>query len=83
MGSLSGNLLPFQRIYKGKTSASLPKVDFPKEWHVTATENYWSNENKTKEYIKSIILPYVAIKEMEGAETSYCHISSPGSFWCL
>ena len=58
-GSLSGNLLPFQLIYQRKTAASLPKVNFPKEWHVTATENHWSNEEKTKEYIELIILPYL------------------------
>lgn len=60
--SLSGNLLPFQLIYQGKTAASIPKVDFPKEWHVTATENHWSNEEKTKEYIKLITLPFIEMK---------------------
>ena len=64
-GSLSGNLLPFQLIYQGKTAASLPKVNFPKEWHVTATENHWSNEEKTKEYIELIILPYIEMKQKE------------------
>ena len=57
-GSLSGNVLPFQLIYQGKTAASMPKVNFPKEWHVTATENHWSNEEKTKEYIE----PYIEMK---------------------
>lgn len=71
-GSLSGNLLPFQLIYQGKTAASLPKVEFPKEWHVTATENHWSNEEKTKEYIKLIILPYVEKKQKElGLPTTF------------
>ena len=60
-GSLSGNVLPFQLIYQGRTAASMPKVNFPKEWHVTATENHWSNEEKTKEYIE----PYI---EMKGKE---------------
>ena len=71
-GSLSGNLLPFQLIYQGKTAASVPKVEFPKEWHVTATENHWSNEEKTKEYIKLIILPYVEKKRKElGLPTTF------------
>ena len=61
-GSLSGNVLPFQLIYQGKTAASIPKVNFPKEWHITATENHWSNEEKTKEYIRLIILPYIEMK---------------------
>ena len=64
-GSLSGNLLSFQLIYQGKTAGSLPKVDFPKEWHITATENHWSNEEKTKEYIQLIITPYIEMKPRE------------------
>ena len=74
-GSLSGNLLPFQLIYQGKTAASLPKVDFPKQWHVTATENHWSNEEKTKEYIQLIIIPYIEMKRRE--------LDLPTTFSCL
>ena len=49
-------------IYQGKTAA---KSEFPKEWHVTATENHWSNEEKTKEYIELIISPYIEMKLKE------------------
>jgi len=58
-GSLTGNLLPFQLIYQGKTSACLPKVTLPKDWHVTCTENHWANEQKTHEYVELVLLPYV------------------------
>jgi len=58
-GSLTGNLLPFQLIYQGKMSACLPKVSLPKDWHVTCTDNHWSNEQKTHEYIEFVLLPYV------------------------
>jgi len=32
---------------------------------VTFTPNHWSNEQKTKEYIEKIILPYVSEKRKE------------------
>ena len=60
--ALSGELLPLQLIHQGKTSACLPRYVFPKDWNVTFTANHWSNEQKTKEYIENIILPYVSKK---------------------
>ena len=58
-GALNGNVLPLQLIYMGKTTTRLPKVSFPKDWLIGYTPNHWSNEEKTKEYLQSIILPYV------------------------
>ena len=75
-GSLSGNVLPFQLIYQRKTAASIPKVNFSKKWNVTATENHWSNEENTKEYIELITLYR---NEAKGVGSSY-HISCLGSF---
>lgn len=58
--SLTGKLLPFQVIYQGTTKACLPKVaGTPTDWHVTCTPNHWSNEEKMKEYLQLIIIPYV------------------------
>ena len=42
-------------IVPGKTTASLPKVKFPKRMVFMSTKNHWSNEDKTKEYIELII----------------------------
>ena len=64
-GTLAGGFLPPQLIYQGKTSACLPRHDFPSDWHVTCTPNHWSNEEKMKEYIKKIIIPYVQQKRSE------------------
>ena len=58
-GALTGELLPPQLIYQGKTSACLPRYSFPDDWHVTYTPNHWSNEGTMKEYIERIIIPYV------------------------
>jgi len=64
-GSLTGNLLPFQLIYQGKTAACLPKVTLPQDWHITCTDNHWSNEQKTLEYIELVLLPYIKNKRKE------------------
>ena len=46
--SLSGDFLPPQLIYTGKTPACHPKsVTFPADWHITHTENHWANESIT------------------------------------
>ena len=58
-GALSGEFLPPQLIYQGKTPACLPRYKFPGDWHLTYTPNHWSNEDKMKEYIEFIIIPYV------------------------
>ena len=64
-GAMSGEFLPPQLIYQGKTTACLPRHKFPTDWHVTYTHNHWSNEDTMIEYIKSIILPYVERKRTE------------------
>ena len=58
-GALSGEFLPPQLIYQGKTTTC---HNFPNDWHVTYTPNHWSNEDKMIGYIKSIVLPYVERK---------------------
>ena len=59
---MTGEFLPPQLIYQGKTSACLPRYKFPDDWHVTCTPNHWSCEDKMKEYIEHIIMPYVDCK---------------------
>lgn len=39
-GTLSGDFLPPQLIYKGKTSKCLPTVALPSDWHVTYSHNH-------------------------------------------
>ena len=58
-GTMTGEFLPPQLIYQGKTAACLPRYSFPDNWHVTYTPNHWSNEDKMKEYIEHIVVPYV------------------------
>ena len=55
----SGEMLPAQMIYGGKTPACLPKVDFPKGWHITFTPNHWANKDTMVAYLYNVLLPYV------------------------
>ena len=59
-GSLQGDFLPMQVIYKGKTTRSHPHFEFPPEWHVTHSPNHWSTETTMLQYVENIIEPYVS-----------------------
>lgn len=58
-GSLVGDFLPIQLIYKGKTQRCHPRYKFPSHWHITQSPKHWSTENTMLEYINEIIVPYV------------------------
>lgn len=58
-GSLTGDFLPLQVIYKGKTTRCHPQFRFPLDWHVTHSPKHWSTEQTMLEYITEIIVPYV------------------------
>ena len=58
-GTMSGEFLPAQLIYGGKTPVCLPKIDFPAGWSITFTPNHWANEDTVLSYIHNILLPYV------------------------
>ena len=57
--TMSGDFLPPQLIYQGKTSKCLPKIKFPNNWHVTWSENHWSNQQTMEDYVLKILLPYI------------------------
>jgi len=63
--SMSGDFLPIQLVYKGKTARCLPKFDFPTDWDITYTHNHWCNERTMHQYINNIILPYISSKRSE------------------
>ena len=54
----AGSFLPMQLIYGGKTNRSIPNVDFPKGFSLSA--NY-SNEEESREIILDIISPHVKL----------------------
>ena len=50
-GSMTGELLPLQLIFKGSTKKCLPSFSFPKDWHVTFSDNHWSNNSTMIDYV--------------------------------
>ena len=58
-GSMSGELLPLQLLYQGKTTRCHPQYSYPTEFDVWHTPNHWANEETTLRFITNIILPYV------------------------
>ena len=69
-GSMTGEFLPPQLIYQGKTHWCIPKVEFPDDWDVMFSANHWSNEGTMIDYIEKILLPYVEGKRQELQLTS-------------
>ena len=64
-GTSTGEFLPIQLIYKGKTRKSLPSNNFPSDWHVTFTDNHWANEKTMTDYLEKILFPYIEGKRKE------------------
>ena len=58
-GKLTGDFLPVQLIYKGKTALSHPRYQFPSGWHITHSPRHWSTEETMIQYINEIIIPYM------------------------
>ena len=64
--TFTGDFLPMQIIYGGKTDRSQPRgVVFPKGFHVTQNEKHWSNETETVNFIEQVMNPYVTDKRKE------------------
>jgi hypothetical protein len=64
-GTMSGEFLPPQIIYKGKTAKCVPSTEYPPDWHVTFTENHWSNETTMIAYLQKILFPFLERKRDE------------------
>ena len=56
--SLSGEFLPIQVIYEGKTKKCLPKYTFPASVNATFSENHWSNTKKSLRFFNKIVFPH-------------------------
>ena len=62
--TLDGHFLPVQLIYGGKTSKSLPRVNFHKSFSLSANPKHYSNEQELIKVLEKIIIPYLR-KERE------------------
>jgi len=59
--ALSGDLLPLQLIFQGKTERSLPEktaASIASLCHLTFSENHWSSQTTMRQYISEIVMPY-------------------------
>src|SRR4051812_14598868 len=59
--SLSGDLLPLQLIFQGKTDACHPPLtDAVRDcrFHLTHSENHWSNVQTMQQWIERVLLPH-------------------------
>ena len=63
--TLDGSFLPFQLIYKGKTTQSLPKFDFPNGFSLSVNEKHFSNTQESIKFLKEIVIPFVDKKRSE------------------
>jgi hypothetical protein len=60
----NGKILPFQVIFQGLTSRSLPPLNDGRiaceesSWHVTFTSNHWSTLDTCKEFVDKILSSY-------------------------
>ena len=57
--TLDGRFLPIQLIYQGKSERCLPKYEFPESFSVSFTKNHCSNTEKSIQFFKEIIFPYL------------------------
>ena len=51
---MSGDFLPVQLIYYGKTPRCHPHFQFPSEWDITQSPKHWSTEETMIQYIHNI-----------------------------
>ena len=63
--SSTGNFLPIQLIYTGKTRRSLRKYEFPALFSFGFTKNHWSNTDKSIEFFDEIIFLYLEKMKQE------------------
>ena len=59
--TLTGEFLPVQLIYGGKTKKSIPTVYFPSDFAISANEKH-SNEREALNMLENVIIPYGKLK---------------------
>ena len=57
--ALSGEFLPMQLIYGGKTLQSLPRYQFPQSFSLSFNPKHYSNTSESLKILNEIIIPYV------------------------
>ena len=63
--TLTGDVLPPQIIYEGKTERCHPKGSVPDGWDIWHNSNHWSNEDTMVRYVEKVIVPLLDEKRAE------------------
>ena len=63
--SATGELIPPQLLYEGKTERSHPHFNFPNDWDVWHTPYHWSSEATVLRYLDKVFIPYVEGKRQK------------------
>ena len=61
-GTMSGDFLPVQLVYKGTTNLCLPSFKFPDDWDISFSYNHQCNEKTMLDCMYKILFPYCAKK---------------------
>ena len=76
--SMAGDVLPFQAVYTGTTSRSLPKPDAPGYHEATEVlkfcfesggSNHWSTLSTMQNYVQHILVPYFQLYREDQGQT--------------
>ena len=62
---LDGTILPFQCIYGGKTTRSIPNVNFPDGFSLSANIKHYSNTDEALKHLNEVVVPYVEKQRSE------------------
>lgn len=84
--ALSGDLLPLQLIFQGKTERSLPEktaASVASLCHLTFSENHWSNQATMQQYISEIIMPYAELSIRKHRLAADAHIILVLDVWSV
>ena len=57
--TISGEFLPIQLIYGGKTNQSLPRFKFPDSFSLSVNKKHYSNTEESLKFFNEIIIPYI------------------------
>ena len=63
--TLDSFFLSFQLIYEGKSTQSLPKIDFPDGFSLSVKEKHFSNTQESIKFLEEIVIPFVDRKRSE------------------
>ena len=85
--TVTGEFLPPQMIYKGRTVCCHPKVAFPSDWDIWHTTNHSSTEETMIRYVEKIIVLFVSCKSLRFIQrpdntSDFFHLSKPQHYSC-